>query len=150
MKPRSALRRLLITAASAATLTSCVLAPGTASLTFDGALAGQVDGPTVTCPPPASTGGDHSAMWVWTGQVGDRSVAVTATALNLTGIPSALLIRNDNTYWQATRDAVALPPGPGRFMATVSEKILHIEGIAKAMTPDTADVTIHGEMRCPD
>ena len=124
------------------TLAGCGL-PGTATLTFDGALVGQVTGPSVSCPAPGEES-DAYATWRWQGHLEGRPVTVTVSALQTATQPDVLLIESNGQRWAAAA-------GNGTLNARVdADGALHLEAKATAFpTPTFSTVAVNGSMRCP-
>jgi hypothetical protein len=124
------------------TLAGCGL-PGTATLTFDGALVGRVDGPSVSCPAPGEES-DAYATWRWRGDLAGRPVTVTVSALSAATQPDVLMIESNGQRWAATA-------GGGTLNARVdADGALHVEAKATAFaTPTFGTVALRGSMRCP-
>lgn len=137
-------RAWLMAVGMAAALMACT---GHASLTLEGPISGEIDGPGVTCPFVSSTSGS----WIWSGALAGRQVSIAFTALNTTGVPDALLIGSENEYWRAQGQPLGSPPKPGFFTARVVDKSeLHVEGSALEWTPDLdRKIEISGVLRCP-
>ncbi|HMJ15207.1 MAG TPA: hypothetical protein VK524_27520, partial [Polyangiaceae bacterium] len=126
----------------------------TATLTFEGALAGRVDGPTVTCPAPGEES-DAYATWRWRGTVDDRPVTVMVAALRSATYPDVLMIESGGDAWGGTPRTSASDPSPGYFEARIdADGTLHIDGSAIGFAPSTVartpgTVYIKGALRCP-
>jgi hypothetical protein len=131
----------------AATLVACHgLKPGEASLRFEGERTGQFNGGGVTCPPISSV----RATWAWSGVVGGKPVGVSASALNATGIPDALIIESENIYWRGRAPYPGEAPADGLFTARIDEKdktVVHIEG--SATNNQLGPIKVIGSLRCP-
>lgn len=131
------------------TLAGCDL-PGTATLTFEGALVGTVDGPTVKCPAPGEES-DAYATWRWSGQLNGRPVTVSVAALRSASYPDTLLIDADSDRWGAMPPTSPTLPGRGTLNAHVdADGVLHVEAQAVAFAaPASGTVTLRGSLRCP-
>lgn len=123
------------------TLAGCDL-PGTATLTFEGALVGQVDGPSVSCPAPGEES-DAYATWRWRGDLRGRPVTVTVSALEAATEPDALMIESNGRRWAAAAG--------GTLNARVdTDGVLHLAAQATPFAaPTVGAVTVRGSLRCP-
>ena len=130
-------------------LSSCQ-PPGTAILTFEGELAGSIDGPSVTCPLPGEES-DAYGTWRWQGTLDGRALTLTVGALMSSARPDVLLIDSGDTRWAAMPSTSPGGPSRGTLVARIdAERVLHIEGQAIPFTSSaTGTVSVKGSIRCP-
>jgi hypothetical protein len=142
-------RRLAAAAVVLLAVASCGV-PGTATLKFEGALIGNVDGPSVTCPAPGQES-DAYATWRWQGELDGRAVTVTVGALRTASYPDVLLIDAGAERWGAVPPTSPSLPGRGTLNARIdADGVLHVEADAAPFGDATSDrVRLSGSLRCP-